>query len=386
MRVLPTLEGRTIVLAVTGSIAAVETVRLAHALRRREAQVQAVMSPAACRILHPDALTYATGRPAITAISGLVEHIAFCGDEGAADLLVVAPCTANTLCKIAHGIDDTPVTTFATTAIGRGMPVMVVPAMHHSMFRHPGVAGCLEILESWGIGIVSPRIEEGKAKIADIEEIVLRCERKLLGKPLEGRHILITSGPCREAVDDVRILTTRSSGRMGEALARHAFRLGARVTLVHQGSAPYAENVQVAGAEEMRKAVHAILSRGDVDLYLSAAAISDFSPEPYSGKIPSGTAITLSLRPLPKLIDEVVKEHHVPVVAFKMGYDEEARARKMLDSGIGLVVVNRPEVMGSEDSRVTLLGASGFRKEIGGTKDEVAREILDAALPLLLPG
>lgn len=384
MRVLSTLEGKEIVLAVTGSIAAVETVRLTHALRRRGAHVQAVMSPAACRILHPDALTYATGRPAITEISGLVEHVAFCGDGGSADLFLVAPCTANTLCKIAQGIDDTPVTTFATTALGRGMPVVVVPAMHHSMFRHPGVANCLELLKSWGIGIVSPRIEEGKAKIADLEEIVLWCERKLLGKPLEGRHVLITSGPCREAVDDVRILTTRSSGRMGEALARHAFRLGARVTLVHQGFVPYAENVQVAGAQEMRQAVLRILSRSDVDLYLSAAAISDFSPEPYPGKIPSGTPITLSLRPLPKLIDEVTGGFKIPVVAFKVGYDEEERARKMLDSGIGLVVVNLPDVMGSEDSRVTILGASGFRKEAEGTKDEVAREILDAALRLLV--
>lgn len=386
MRALPTLVDKEIVLAVTGSIAAVETVRLAHALRRRGARVQAVMSPAACRILHPDALTYATGRPAITAISGLVEHVAFCGDEGSADLLLVAPCTANTLCKIAHGIDDTPVTTFATTALGRDMPIVVVPAMHHSMFRHPGVANCQKTLKSWGIGIVNPRIEEGKAKIADIEEIVLWCERKLLGKSLEGRHILITSGPCREAVDDVRILTTRSSGRMGEALARHAFRLGARVTLVHQGSVPCAENVQVASAEEMRQAVHRILSRGDVDLYLSAAAISDFSPEPHPGKIPSGAPIALSLIPLPKLIDEVLIRHRVPVVAFKMGYDELERARKMLDSGIGLVVINRPDVMGSEESRVTVLGGSGFRKEAIGTKDEVAREILDAALPLLLPG
>src|SRR5512136_543106 len=130
-----TLAGKIIALGVTGSIAATEVVRLAHELRRKGAVVQAVMSPAAARIIHPDAITYATGRPAITAITGLVEHVLYCGGEGRADLLIVAPCTANTLAKIALGIDDTPVTTFATTAIGRGMPVVVAPAMHGSMYR-----------------------------------------------------------------------------------------------------------------------------------------------------------------------------------------------------------------------------------------------------------
>jgi phosphopantothenoylcysteine decarboxylase/phosphopantothenate--cysteine ligase len=382
---LPTLGGKEIVLAVTGSIAAVETVRLAHALRRKGAGVQAVMSPAACRIIHPEALTYATGRTAITGISGLVEHVAWCGDGGCADLLLIAPATANTLCKMAAGIDDTPVTTFATTALGRGMPVVVVPAMHEAMLRHPGVAGCLATLASWGVSVVGPRIEESKAKIADIDDIVLQCERDLMGKPLEGRHVLITSGPCREPVDDVRILTTRSTGMMGEAMARHAFRLGARVTMVHQGSLPFARNVHASTAGEMREAVHRICRSEKVDCYLSAAAVSDFAPERFAGKIQSGSPVTLSLRPLPKLIDEVVREYGVPAVAFKVGTAGEGPAGEMLARGIGLVAVNPPEAMGSPESHVVLVGRDGFRKEAAGSKEEVAAAIWAAVLELQLP-
>ena len=112
---------------------------------------------------------------------------------------MIAPATANTICKIAHGIDDTPVTTFATTAIGREMPVVLVPAMHESMFRHRGVCACLDTLREWGITIVDPRIEEGKAKIADIDTIVHTSERVLSGQPLAGKTVLITSGTMQGA-------------------------------------------------------------------------------------------------------------------------------------------------------------------------------------------
>ncbi|HWS22425.1 MAG TPA: flavoprotein, partial [Methanoregula sp.] len=167
-----TLAGKQIVVAVTGSIAAVEVVKLIHSLRRCGAVVQPVMSHAASGIIQPDALTYASGRETITRLSGWVEHITYCGEGGSADLLLIAPCTANTISKIACGIDDTPVTTFATTALGSQIPIIVVPAMHYSMYRHPAVIENISKLKTWGVEIVDPRIEEGKAKIADNEEIV----------------------------------------------------------------------------------------------------------------------------------------------------------------------------------------------------------------------
>ena len=373
------LSGKTVVLAVTGSIAAVETVKLAHALRRLGAAVQAVMTGAAAGIIHPDALTYATGRPVVTRITGLVEHVLYCGEGGAADLLLIAPCTANTIGKIACGIDDTPVTTFATTALGRGMPVVVAPAMHESMYRHPGVAENLDRLRSWGIDIVDPRIEEGKAKIADSETIVLHAERALSGRPLAGRRVLITSGACAEPLDDVRILTTRSTGRMGRALALEAFRLGADVTVVHSGAFPCVRNVHVTTAVEMRSAVLRICRDEGVDIYVSAAAISDFAPERREGKIPSGSPLTIRLVPLPKIIDEVMAACHPVTVAFKLGWHEEERAQAMLEAGVRMVVVNAPPVMGAAGGSFSLVTADGVTG-ISGSKEEVAAAVWSGLL------
>jgi len=367
------LSGKTVVLAVTGSIAAVETVKLAHALRRRGATVQAVMTAAAAGIVHPDALTYATGRPAITRITGLVEHVLYCGEGGAADLLLIAPCTANTIGKIASGIDDTPVTTFATTALGRGMPVVVVPAMHESMYRHPGVAENLRRLRSWGIDIVDPKVEEGKAKIADTDVIVLHAERAVSGRPLLGKRVLVTSGACAEPLDDVRVLTTRSTGRMGRALALEAFRLGADVTVVHSGTFPCVRNIPATSAADMREAVLAVCREG-VDIYASAAAISDYAPERREGKIPSGSPLTVRLDPLPKVIDEVMAACRPVTVAFKLGWHEEERARAMLKAGVRMVVVNAPVVMGAAEGSFSLMTAGGVT-EVSGSKEEVAAAV-----------
>ncbi|MDK2975184.1 MAG: phosphopantothenoylcysteine decarboxylase / phosphopantothenate---cysteine ligase [Methanofollis sp.] len=371
------LEGKTIVLGVTGSIAAVETVRLVHELRRRGAVVQAVMSEAACGIVHPDALTYATGRAAIVRCTGMVEHVLYCGDGGSADLLLVAPCTANTVGKIACGIDDTPVTTFATTALGRGMPVAVAPAMHESMYRHPAVAANLDRLRAWGVDVVPPRIEEGKAKIAGIEEIVLYAERALADRPLAGKRVLITSGACAEAVDDVRVLTTRSTGRMGRALALEAFRLGAGVTVVHAGRFPCVRNVHAGTAGEMMAAV--LEEVREADIYLSAAAISDFLPGRAEGKIPSGAATTIRLEPLPKVLDAVLDIFSGTVVAFKLGRDEEARANAMLAAGVFMVVMNAPPAMGAAGGEFEMMTRE-MRRRVAGTKEEVATAIWSALL------
>jgi phosphopantothenoylcysteine decarboxylase/phosphopantothenate--cysteine ligase len=371
-----TLTGKQIVIGVTGSIAAVETVKLIHALRRKGAEVIPVMSAAAQGILHPDALTYASGHPVITRLSGAVEHVTYCGDGGSAALLLIAPCTANTIGKIACGIDDTPVTTFATTALGSGKPLVLVPAMHHSMYRHPAVRGNIETLKKWGVGFVDPVIEEEKAKIAGTEEIVLCCERAVLGRPLQDRRVLITSGQCREPVDDVRVLTTRSSGRMGQELALQAFRLGADVTIVHRDKIPCVTNIPVETAGEMREAVHRCLSRDGADYYISAAAISDFAPKRNKGKIPSGRPVTLDLYPLPKILDEVKEAYTTTVIAFKIGDAPEKQVEAMLNAGVAMVVTNTPETMGSERGEYVCL-TKGARVPVSGTKEEIAAAIWD---------
>jgi len=375
------LEGKEIILGITGSVAAVEDVKLAHALRRKGARVRAVMTEAARGIIHPDAITYATGEETITRCTGMVEHVTCCGDGGSADLLLIAPATANTLCKIAHGIDDTPVTTFATTALGSGMPVVIVPAMHESMYRHPGVFTCLSILAGWGVSLVEPRIEEGKAKIADITTIVTEAERALSGRPLEGKRVLITSGPCREEVDDVRILTTRSSGRMGEELALQAYRLGADVTVVHNGAIPCVRNIHAESAGDMREVVHRFCRENAVDYYISAAAISDFVPRRHEGKILSGETVILELVPQPKIIREILEAEYRPgyVIAFKLGWDSETAALPLLDQGVDLVAANTPDTLGTSSGRYVLIRRDE-RREIEGSKDIIAAGIWDALL------
>ena len=361
-------------LAVTGSIAAVETVRLAHELRRRGASVQAVLSGAASRIVSPDALTYATGRPAITAITGLVEHVHWCGEEGRADLLMVAPCTANTIGKIACGIDDTSVTTFATTALGSGVPVVVVPAMHATMYRHPAVAENLARLAALGVTVVPPRLEEGRAKIAETDVIVLEAERAVNERPLAGRRVLVTSGPCREPVDDVRVLTTRSTGRMGRALALEAYRRGAEVTVVHDDRFPCVRNEPASSASELREAVLAYGEADGIDIYVSAAAISDFAPERFPGKLPSGAPAMLALEPLPKVLDEVIALYRPLTIAFKLAEDADAQAGGLLERGAALVVANTPATMGAAGGTFALHSAHGIRI-VEGSKEEVAAAI-----------
>lgn len=380
---MQTLEGKQIVLAVTGSIAAVETVRLTHALQRKGAKVQAVMSAAATGILHPDALTYATGSVAITRCSGLVEHVTWCGQDGNGDLLLIAPCTANTLAKIACAIDDTPVTTFATTALGSGIPVVVAPAMHETMYRHPVLSGHINRLSSIGVVVIPPRIEEGRAKIAGIDDIVLHVERSLLTMPLAGKRVLVTSGPCREPVDDVRVLTTRSTGSMGRAIALQAFRLGARVTVVHRDRFPCVENMYADSAMEMREAVLKFFEDSPPDFYVSAAAVSDFCPVRVGGKIPSGGVQVIQLGPLPKLIDPVMAEGRTFTIAFKLGEDAVTRAEDLLARGARMVFANKADMMGAPSGEGVMI--TGERSiPVAGTKEEIAGAVWDEAVRLFV--
>jgi phosphopantothenoylcysteine decarboxylase/phosphopantothenate--cysteine ligase len=379
------LAGKLIALCVTGSIACVETVKLCHALRRRGAEVQAVMSSAACGIIHPDALTYATNRDTITTISGLVEHVTYCGDEGVADLVLIAPATANTIAKIACGIDDTPPTTFVTTALGNTrekMPIIIVPAMHEAMFRHPAIPAHLSQLTEWGITVIEPRIEEGKAKIADIDTIVLACERACSTQTLAGTSVLITGGRCEEPVDDIRILTTRSSGTMGIELACAAYRSGAHVTLVHNGPAlpplPGIKTIQTTTAASMHTAVIDRMRHNKPDIYISAAAISDYAPEPYLGKIESKDApITLILNPLPKLLTRVFEFNIPMIISFKLGESALEDARDILKNTpeIAMVIANTASNMGTATGSIKICSRS---KEVTthGSKEILARSII----------
>ena len=377
------LDGLNVALGVTGSIAAVKTTELAHELRRQGASVRAVMSPSASDIIHPWAVEFATERDVVTEITGRVEHVELCGRDGWADVFLVAPATANTVGKIAAAIDDTPVTTTATTALGADVPVVVAPAMHEPMYDHPGVLEAIERLESWGVEFVDPRIEEGKAKIASEEAVVLDVARAGGGRPLAGKRVVVTSGATSEPIDPVRVLSNRASGRTGRAVAKACYVRGAEVTLVHDGpDVPYADTLAVESAAEMLEAVQSVA--GEADALVSAAAIGDYTVEAAPEKIRSGQAVTLELEPTPKLIDSVRDDYpELPIVGFKLetaGDDEEMieKARETLQrAGLEFVVANDAGVMGSEATRVIVV--SGEKATVHeGDKGTIGGRIADA--------
>ena len=383
------LSGVRVALGVTGSIAAVKTVELAHELRRQGAEVRAITTPAAEGIIHPWALEYATDNPVVTEITGSVEHVDLCGRDGWADLLLVAPATANTVGKMAAAVDDTPVTTTATTALGADVPVVVVPAMHEPMYDHPGVLDALDQLEDWGVQFAEPRIEEGKAKIADEETIVTEVARATTEQSLAGKRVIVTSGATTESIDPIRTLSNRASGETGREVARACYARGAEVVLVHDGPEfPWATVEHVESMQEMLDGV--LAHTDDADALISAAAISDYTVDAAAEKIRSGQeSLSLELKPTPKLIDTVRAEYPaLPIVGFKAesSADEDSlieEARRIQDrAGLSFVVGNETGVMGEAETRTVVVDSGtvdhfeGLKRSLGGVvADRLAGEL-----------
>src|SRR6184192_4581464 len=282
------LQGKTIVLAITGSIAAVETVKLAHELIRHGVEVHAVLTRSATEIVHPNALQFATGNPVVTAITGSMEHLEMCGRDGKADLLLIAPCTANTMGKIAQGIDDTTVTTYATNALGSGIPILLAPAAHESMIDNPAVAANVRRLRELGVELVEAKREEDKAKMADVETIVARVLRRLGPRDLQDMRVLVVAGATVEPIDDVRVVTNRSTGGTGIELAKTAFEHGANVELwLGRHETPVPPWLPFQTFETTGDLV-SMAEKADADVCVVPAAVADFTPSHrQTGKIPS---------------------------------------------------------------------------------------------------
>src|SRR5256712_5367517 len=206
------LAGKTIVLCVTGSIAAVETVKLARELIRHGATVVPVLSRDATEIIHPNALHFATGREPITRLDGSVPYIELVGTNGTANLLLIAPATSNTIAKIAMGIDDTVVTTFAQNALGAGIPILIAPAMHETMYNNPLIAGHIRNLEKLGGECGAPQFEGGEGKVPELDENVGRGSRGIGNRGREGQRVVVVTGSTVEPIDDVRVVTNKTSG------------------------------------------------------------------------------------------------------------------------------------------------------------------------------
>ena len=392
------LKGKRIVLGVTGSIAAVECVKLSRELIRHGADVIAVMTPEATKIVGAYAMEFATGNPVITELTGAVEHVSLCGDvSDRVDLLLLSPCTANTLGKVVLAIDDTPVTTFATTAIGTGIPVMIVPAMHGTMYQHPVVRENIEKAKGMGLEIVQPLLEESKAKMAPVDEIVGRVIQRLSDRALDGKKVLIVTGATQEPMDDMRIVTNRATGRSGLYLALEAHSHGAEVLLlVGRGvtgvpgyirSETFGTTVDLVGKIEGLRG-----EWGIPDMAIFSAAISDYSPVKREGKLPSGEErIQVEMERTPKVVEAFKREYPD---AFLVGYKAEALSnreellrrayRRLTEVGMDLIVANDLKDVGEERNIVLLITPGKDAFEVDGRKEEIARFIMDKSLEILI--
>ena len=379
-----------IVLCVTGSVAAVETVKLTRELKRKGFQVKCFMSDGACDIINPYALEFATGEAVVTKLTGKIEHVKY-ADE---DLILVAPATANIISKFAYKIADNPINTLLLTASGYNTPIVFVPSMHQSMYR--AVDENIQKLKSEGVVFMEPTEEENKAKFPSIEDIVLQAQKSISKGELEGKNVLVSAGGTYEGIDPIRGITNRSSGKMGLELAREAFRRGADVTMVTgriDVDIPKVFNhITVESTQDMHDKLQKILI--DFDVFISAAAVSDFALKKQGSKISSQNDLTITLTPAIKIINQVKKYNpEVFLVAFKADYnvseDEliESAKNRMEKSGADLMVANDVSEegagFGSDQNKVILIDDE-IRRVPLSTKEEISALIMDRVIEKLI--
>jgi phosphopantothenoylcysteine decarboxylase / phosphopantothenate---cysteine ligase len=364
------LEDKKIVLCITGSIAAYRAIDLARLLMRHGADVHAAMTEAtASTLLNPEIIKWATGNDVVTKLTGNLEHVML-ADYDMSDLIIVYPCTANTLGKVAAGIDDTTVTSILSVALGSKIPIIVAPAMHEAMYRNTFFQQNVSKLKAQMI-FIEPKMEGGKAKVAEPEQVLNAAFSFFSDYPLlAGMRALVTAGSTVEYIDPIRVITNLSSGKMGIAIAQEAKKMGADVTLVYGHGTIIPENfktVHVSTGEEMRNAVVSELSSETYDIIVMAAAVADFAPARKSDK-KIDTKIAdrdLPLVATKKIIDEVKsksKSKDTFLVAFKADYSVsdsiliEKAYRKLQECNADIVVAND---LGRKDS------------EVGSDKNEV---------------
>jgi phosphopantothenoylcysteine decarboxylase/phosphopantothenate--cysteine ligase len=315
----------------------------------------------------------------------------------------VAPATANTISKIANGIDDTSVTTVVSTAFGASLPILIVPAMHETLYRHPIVLENIKALKSHGIIFIGPRFEEGKAKIARTDSIVNKVI-DILTKPkdMSGLHILVTAGPTREYIDSVRFISNPSSGKMGVAVVQEALSRGAKATLVYgvgMTSEPPidAKCIPVETADDMMKTVMIEMKLCHCDIFVGTAAVSDYTPvQRVNSKIPSGQkGLAIQLKPLPRIVQAVKDESpETFVIGFKAEYNvpsEELVQRaykRVKEVGLDLIVANDVSKEGvgfsTETNEVYIVDPEKQVTHVDLTsKRNIATKIFDVAMELL---
>jgi len=305
-----------------------------------------------------------------------------------ADLLLVAPCTANTLGKIANGIDDSTVTTYATNALGSAIPIVIAPAAHESMMDNPAVAGNLRRLRELGVEVIDPKREEDKAKLADVETITARVIRRLGPNDLAGMKVLVVAGSTIEPIDEVRVLTNRSTGGTGIELAKAAYEHGADIELwLGRHETPVPSWLPYKSFETTAD-LAAMAEKLDADICVVPAAVSDFTPaKKQKGKIPSREGgLTLDLVPTPKLLERFRKGTRKMLVGFKAeagvtSAELKARAMTLIkEADVDLVVANDITKVKGDSTSVTIIDRKGQSDSFEGSKALAAERVWRAIL------
>jgi phosphopantothenoylcysteine decarboxylase/phosphopantothenate--cysteine ligase len=395
------LNGKRILLGVTGSIAAYKAVELLRELARRGAEVQVVMTEAATRFLAPLTFETLSRQPVLLDMFTLAygSHIGHIEATARADLFVIAPCTAHTIAKLAHGLADDFLTNIY---LASRCPVLAAPAMDSDMYQHPVVQENLSRLRQRGVHIVGPASGElasglvGPGRLVEPPEIAEAIERILQARrDLAGEVVLVTAGPTREPLDPVRYLSNRSSGKMGYAVAEAAAARGAGVILISGpttlAAPPGVDVIRVETAQEMHDAVLAKLPAATV--VIKAAAVADYRPKQVAGrKIKKDEVVPeVTLEATPDILAEVGKRKERRVLVGFAAETEElvANARKKLQrKNLDLMVANDVSQPGAgfdaDTNAVKILDAQGGVEDLPlQSKRSVADRVLDRVVGLL---
>ena len=392
------LKGKTIVLGVTGGIACFKAAALASLLVKQHANVQVIMTENATKFVTPLTFEQLTGQKALTDtfdrnFQHSVEHIAV---ADRADLVLIAPATANIIAKLAHGIADDMLT---TTVLACDCPKAIAPAMNTRMYENPVTQDNLAALRRYGWEVAEPASghlacgAEGKGRLPEPEQLLELCLHAVAReKDLRGKRVLVTAGPTREALDPVRYLTNRSSGRMGYAIAKAAARRGAEVTLVSGPTAlprpGYMEIVEIESAQEMYEAV---TSRApDMDIIIKAAAVADYRPADVAEDKIKKKDGDLSI-PLERTLDILAAlGQNKREGQFLCGFSMETRdliensRKKLTKKNLDMVAANNVKVEGAgfgvETNVLTLITAEGEKELPLMSKDAAADALLDTIL------
>ena len=393
------LSGKTILLGVTGGIAAYKAAALASALVKLHASVEVVMTRNATQFITPLTFEQLTGNRTMVDtfdrnFSHQVEHIALADRT---DLVIVAPATANVCAKLAHGLADDMLT---TTVLACPCPKLIAPAMNTKMYETPVTQDNLDLLRRYGWEVIAPASGRlacavGPGKMPEPDTLVQHILRVLaLPHDLAGRRVLVTAGPTQESLDPVRYLTNHSTGKMGYAIARMAMLRGAEVTLISGPTAlkppPFVTVVPVISAEDMFQAVSRTCQQAD--FIFKAAAVADYTPAQYSGDKMKKKDGELSI-PLSRTHDilSYLGEHRRPG-QFICGFSMETRdmvensRAKLEKKKVDMICANNLKVAGAgfgvDTNVLTLITADGAEELPLMSKEEAAGTILDRALAM----